>query len=84
MTDYKKGPTDPRDPSVVVGSYTVASNIISYTYGTANFTYYVAPVVGSGTAPGLYNFYPGADGIGAVCTTTLPAQVNVKAGSGPC
>lgn len=84
MVDYKKGPSDPRDPSVTVGSYSVASNIITYTYGTTTFSYYLVPASGSGTLPGLYNFFPGATGTGAVCTATLPSQVNVKAGGGAC
>ena len=79
ITDYKKGPSDPIDPSKVIGTYTIdnTNNTITYTYtGSPNsvFTYTVwGPVVS-----GEYDF----------CSSGIPL-VNgpvriVTGGPGPC
>ncbi len=44
LWDYKLGPTDPRDPSSVVGSYSIANNLVTYTYGGQPYTYAVCAV----------------------------------------
>ncbi len=61
IRDYKKGPSDPIDPSKDVGTWTVNSTgTITYTYGTLSFTYQVAGTAnpysycGIGGAPTLY------------------------------
>ena len=45
LNDYKKGPTDPVDPTAVIGSWAVSgagpSTIVTYTYGTNVFSYNV-------------------------------------------
>ena len=78
ITDYKMGPTDPVDPSVSVGTYTVANGTgaqITYSYtaggGTYNYTVWGTTTSGSGS----YDF----------CAGTSPVTVRVVAGSsGPC
>jgi hypothetical protein len=44
LWDYKLGPADPRDPSSQVGSYTIANNLVTYTYGNESYTYAVCAV----------------------------------------
>jgi len=46
VTDYKKGPTDPIDPSKAIGTYTISADsnggIINYSYtGGGAYTYYL-------------------------------------------
>jgi hypothetical protein len=59
IIDYKKGPTDPRDPSTQVGSYSVSSGgALQYTYtGGATYTYGVWGSQTSGS--GTYDFCNG-------------------------
>jgi hypothetical protein len=56
LTDYKKGPSDARDPSTVVGSYTFGSGgtsnanrygTVTYTYGTATSGPYMIGTTGT-------------------------------------
>ena len=60
VTDYKRGPTDPVDPSTVVGTYAinnsngVGQDTITYNYGSGgSFTYSISP---SSSALGTYTF----------------------------
>lgn len=41
LVDYKKGPSDPVDPSVPVGTWGIASDIVTYTYGSTSYGYTV-------------------------------------------
>jgi hypothetical protein len=61
VTDYKKGPADPVDPSEKIGTYTITAGSgpsydrITYDYGTGgSFTYAITPK--NGTGPGTYTF----------------------------
>lgn len=62
LQDYKKGPTDPVDPSAVVGNWTVNSDgTITYAYGSLSYTYQVQvnagnqySFCGTGGAPTLF------------------------------
>lgn len=74
LQDYKRGPTDPVDPSEVVGSYLINDTVagggagVRYTYGTNSYAYRVcqsgATVSFCGAALG------GRDIIGARVATT--------------
>ena len=41
LWDYKKGPSDPVDPSEKVGTWGIASNKVTYTYGSTSYVYSV-------------------------------------------
>jgi hypothetical protein len=85
LTDYKKGPTDPVDPTTTVGSYSInSSGIITYNYGPgSSFAFYVVPEAGTtATTPGAYDFYEGADGNGGPCTSFVVVKVESSPGSG--
>ena len=59
VTDYKKGPSDPIDPTAVVGSYTIDTviNTITYSYtGGGIYTYTVTTAGGTAGSPGNYTF----------------------------
>lgn len=59
VTDYKKGPSDPIDPTAVVGTYTIdtGSNTITYSYtGGGVYTYTVTTAGGTAGSPGNYTF----------------------------
>jgi hypothetical protein len=78
ITDYKKGPSDPIDPSKVIGTYTITSGPpgqIAYSYAGGPIEVYEV----YGTVPvtsGSYDFCTGG---------SLTATVNVFIGSaGPC
>ena len=77
ITDYKQGPTDPVDPSVQVGTYTVPigpTAQITYSYtGGGTYAYTVWGISTSG--PGSYDFCGGSPS---------PLTVRVVSGSGPC
>ena len=68
IIDYKKGPTDPVDPSKQIGSYSIAAVGGRPYYGTITYTYTGSPpstftyTVWGPTAPGgnLYDFCIGA------------------------
>jgi hypothetical protein len=76
IIDYKKGPSDPRDPSKAVGTYTVnADSTITYNY-TVGGTY-------------TYSVWGKTNGKGAtydfcVGSTPLPGGVRIISGSGAC
>jgi len=76
ITDFKKGPSDPNDPSSQVGTYAIdGSGNITYNYsGGPTFVYSVWGA--TPPAPGVYDFCTG--------TTPLPGQVRVAGGSGGC
>lgn len=71
ITDYKKGPADPNDPSKMVGTYSIKGNgTITYAYtagGSFAFTVY------SGPSP-YYSF----------CSTTSGTNVLATVQSTPC
>jgi hypothetical protein len=79
ITDYKKGPSDPKDPSTQVGTYTITGTsdaTITYNYtGGGSFAY---KVFGSSpfNAGSNYDFCP--NGIAPQIV------VRVKAGGGAC
>ena len=59
VTDYKKGPSDPRDPSAVVGSYTInnQTNTITYNYTSGgSYTYTIEDPNSNYPNPGIYIF----------------------------
>jgi hypothetical protein len=74
ITDYKKGPGDPRDPTAQIGIYTIDANgVVTYTYGSGHpFPYTVWGTQTSGS--GTYDFCNGA--------TPLPGQVKIIASTG--
>jgi hypothetical protein len=56
LWDYKKGPSDPVDPTKQVGSWSIASNTVTYAYtGGPSFTYSV-----HGPTGGPYSFCTGS------------------------
>lgn len=72
ITDYKMGPSDPKDPSTVVGSYTTstgnsANGTITYTYTGSATTYSYNVKLNSGSS---YFFCP----TGAGADLTLNVQ----------
>ena len=74
LTDFKRGPTNPVDPSKAVGTWSVANGQIAYTYGTTGgtFTYTVREV----TAGTNYEFCNIATNelINAIVTTAPTAN----------
>jgi hypothetical protein len=90
VSDYKLGTGTGAgtDPTAVVGSYTIAldsnsKGMITYTYPSVAFAYYVVPEVGTTAGnTGTYDFYVGADGTGSNCVTFI--AVAVEGGNGPC
>lgn len=78
VTDYKKGPTDPVDPSVQVGTYAINSgsspNTITYDYGGGTvYTYRIDDPSGSTYPnPGSYSFV-GLGGGAPTLTITVSA-----------
>jgi hypothetical protein len=65
LQDYKKGPSDPVDPTSTIGSWAVsgsgASTIVTYTYGSNSYSYNVFLVSGTAGADGsTYDFCTGA------------------------
>lgn len=58
LWDYKKGPSDPVDPSKQVGTWSIASNFITYSYtGGPSYTYSI-----HGPTGGPYSFCTGPNG----------------------
>jgi hypothetical protein len=76
ITDYKKGPSDPIDPSKVIGTYSLGggpTGNITYSYtGGPSYLY----SVWGPTTPGGTNY--------DLCVGTIPITVRIAAGSGPC
>jgi hypothetical protein len=77
ITDYKKGPGDPIDPSKMIGTYAIQSGTngsITYNYsGGSSYTYTVWGAVP--VTSGNYDF----------CVGSTPITVRVALGSsGPC
>ncbi|BCX87748.1 hypothetical protein MIN45_P0115 [Methylomarinovum tepidoasis] len=48
LIDYKKGPSDPVDPSKTVGSWSTSGAQVTYTYGQASYSYTVTGDATSG------------------------------------
>ncbi len=78
VQDYKKGPTDPVDPSEVVGTYTInngtagAPDSIAYNYGTGgSYTYVVTPAA---QTLGVYSF----------CNTATSVAISVTVAAAHC
>jgi hypothetical protein len=77
LVDWKKGPSDPRDPTTTVGTYVISANgdnggRVTYTYGINSYSY----AVQAATVP-IYTFCPLTGG-GATLSVTI------KPGQGPC
>ena len=77
VTDFKKGPADPVDPSEQVGTYTITAGSgasydrITYNYGSGGtFTYAITPK--AGTTAGTYSF----------CNTSTGAIISVTVQAG--
>ena len=75
ITDYKKGPADPIDPSANIGTYGIAGGVsgqITYSYtGGPSYTYSVF-----GPTSGIYDFCPSG--------SPPPIQIRVASGSSGC
>ena len=58
VNDYKKGPSDPVDPSAKVGIYTInANDTITYNYGSGGtYTYSIVTAGATAGSPGTYSF----------------------------
>ena len=71
VTDYKKGPTDPVDPTAQVGTYSIntVGGTITFNYGAGGtFTYGVVdPTSTTYPNPGTYTFA----GTGGATTLTI-------------
>jgi hypothetical protein len=69
VVDWKLGPSDPVDPTEIVGTYAIASNgdgaAVTYTYGANNFSFTVT----QGAGP-VYTFCPAAGG-GSILSVTI-------------
>lgn len=75
LVDWKKGASDPVDPTTTVGTYAITSSItagiVNYTYGTNSYNYYVSA--------GSANPYTFCNVAGAPSFS-----VTVNPGQGPC
>lgn len=84
VTDYKKGPSDPVDPTKAVGTYAITgtnSAIITYTYSDGGGAYGYNVYANLGTAspnPGNYSFCTTGGGV------NLPVTVGLTTGNGGC
>lgn len=76
LVDYKKGPTDARDPTSTVGSYVLLSSGVIYSYSAGGTYSYIIYGATGASGPGTYDFCTGEGGTRIV--------VRVKAGSGAC
>lgn len=62
VTDYKRGPSDPKDKSTVVGTYAIGtvgnSAVVTYTYGSFSYSYSISPkpIGNNPPAPGQFVF----------------------------
>ena len=75
LIDYKKGPSDPVDPTKQVGTWTVTGNgsgtQVRYNYGQgASYTYKVHTIV--------------QDASYSLCSSTEDLVVSMRSGQGPC
>ena len=75
LIDYKKGPTDPVDPTKQVGTWTVSGNgsgtQVRYSYGQgASYTYKVHTII--------------QDASYSLCSSTEDLVVSMRSGQGPC
>ncbi len=87
IIDYKKGPTDPRDPTKTIGAYTIGvdgggvNGRVTYTYtgsGTT-FPYFVLGNSSSSTLrPGIFSFCP------TLGSNAGAFEITVKAGLTSC
>jgi hypothetical protein len=78
IVDFKKGPSDPIDPSKTIGTYSISggsgNGTITYSYtggGTFSYTVFGTPPFNT---PKTYDF----------CAGATPLAVAVKSGSGGC
>ena len=86
VTDFKKGPTDPVDPTSVVGTYSITQNIaaksgqVTYNYGAGGtYSYYVFANLGTKTpSVGNYSFCTTGGGI------NIPVTVGLSTAHGGC
>ena len=59
VTDYKKGPSDPSDPTAVVGSYSITNQPAAITYNYTSggsYTYTIQDPNSTSPNPGTYIF----------------------------
>jgi hypothetical protein len=83
IIDYKKGPTDPVDPTATIGTWAISGNgrntQVTYSYSGGSIGVYAVCGVGTST-PG-----PGS-AIGFCSAATSPATISatIKGGQGPC
>jgi len=61
LWDYKKGPSDPVDPTAQVGGWSISDTDVTYTYGTNSYTFTLFK--NTTTSPTPYTF----------CNGTTPA-----------
>ncbi len=79
VTDFKKGPGDPVDPTKVVGSYSISNNVglkagqVTYNYGDPGGPYTYKVLANLGTT------YPNA-GHYSFCTLSGGRNINVTVG----
>ncbi|MGC1818828.1 MAG: hypothetical protein WA900_14375 [Casimicrobiaceae bacterium] len=78
LYDYKKGPSDPVDPTTQVGTWGISGNgsnsVISYTYGSTTYTYSFCGLPAGGPYTS-YNFQPNTTGSLVTGATVHAGQV---------
>ena len=73
LWDYKKGPSDPVDPSEQVGTWDIGGNQVRYTYGRTSYRYSVHDEGGgSYTFCGIGGGAPVISGATLVATASCP------------
>jgi hypothetical protein len=89
LVDYKKGPGDQVDPSATVGSFSISSDTVTYTYGSQSYQYEVcqtpsgttfcgAPFGGRNITGAIVSGSPGlrsCNGVTPAAATARPIQV---------
>lgn len=82
VTDYKKGPTDPIDPTKPVGTFTIGqvskNGAITYIYPSGSYGYYVYDNNLTAPNPGVYSFCTTGGGI------NIPVTVGSNTAHGGC
>lgn len=69
LWDYKKGASDPVDPTKQVGNWSIGADSVTYSYGGPSYTYSV-----HGPAGGPYSFCTGgAEVVGGAIFTSSPS-----------
>ena len=77
LKDFKRGPTDPTDPTATVGSWLVSGNgndaVVTYNYGSASYSYGVCSPGGPLTNGKAIGFCPAGSGTATSGTLRLGA-----------